>query len=73
MKEFERYLHQIQEMRVSINFDELQENEFDSQDEIIMIIQKALSDRGYRSEVEETKTSWQKVNHLTKLKIFKRQ
>ena len=72
MKEFERYLHQIQEMRISINFDELQEDEFNSQDEIISIIQKALSDNGYHSEMEETKTSWQKVNHLTKLKILKR-
>jgi len=72
MKEFERYLHQIQEMRVSINFDELQEDEFESQDEIINIIQKALSDNGYLSEVEETKTSWRKINHITKLKIFKR-
>lgn len=72
MKEFERYLHQIQEMRVSINFDELQQDEFESQDEIINIIQKALSDNGYLSEVEETKTSWRKINHITKLKIFKR-
>jgi hypothetical protein len=59
-------------MRVSINFDELQEDEFESQDEIINIIQKALSDNGYLSEVEETKTSWRKINHITKLKIFKR-
>jgi hypothetical protein len=72
MKEFEKYLQQIQEMRISINFDELEEDEFDSQNEIIMIIQKALFDRGYLSEVEETKTSWQKVNHIAKLKIFKR-
>ena len=72
MKGFEKYLQQIQEMRISINFDELEEDEFDTQNEIIMIIQKALFDRGYLSEVEETKTSWQKVNHIAKLKIFKR-
>jgi len=72
MKGFGKHLQQIQEMRISINFDELEEYEFDTQNEIIMIIQKALFDRGYLSEVEETKTSWQKINHIAKLKIFKR-
>jgi hypothetical protein len=32
----------------------------------------ALEKNGYLSEVESTKTSWQKTDHMTKLKIFKR-
>ena len=72
MSEFKRYLNVIQEMKISIDFDEIGEGETDDQDKIIQIIQMALEKNGYLSEVEETKTSWQKTDHLTKLKIFKR-
>ena len=72
MGEFKRYLSVIQEMKISIDFDESDENEKDYEDEIIRIIQMALEKNGYLSEVEGTKTSWQKTDHMTKLKIFKR-
>ena len=72
MNEFKRYLNIIQEMKISIDFDEISEDETDDQDKIIQIIQMALEKSGYLSEVEETKTSWQKTDHITKLKIFKR-
>jgi hypothetical protein len=72
MSEFKRYLNVIQEMKISIDFDEISEDETSDQDEIIRIIQMALEKSGYLSEVEETKTSWQKTDHITKLKIFKR-
>ena len=72
MSEFKRYLSVIQEMKISIDFDEISEDETDDQDKIIQIIQMALEKSGYLSEVEETKTSWQKTDHITKLKIFKR-
>ena len=72
MSEFKRYLNVIQEMKISIDFDEISEDETDDQDKIIQIIQMALEKSGYLSEVEETKTSWQKTDHITKLKIFKR-
>jgi hypothetical protein len=72
MSEFKRYLSVIQEMKISIDFDEIGEDETDDQDKIIQIIQMALEKSGYLSEVEETKTSWQKTDHITKLKIFKR-
>jgi hypothetical protein len=72
MKKFNQYLNIIQEMKVSINFNELSSNDPKEQDEIITIIQKALKENGYSSEVEETKTSWQKVNHSTKLIVVKK-
>ena len=72
MGEFKRYLSVIQEMKISIDFDEISEDETGDQDKIIQIIQMALEKNGYLSEVESTKTSWQKTDHMTKLKIFKR-
>lgn len=72
MRKQEWYMDMIDEMKISIDFDEIGEGETDDQDKIIQIIQMALEKNGYLSEVEETKTSWQKTDHLTKLKIFKR-
>jgi hypothetical protein len=68
---FKNYLQAIQEMKISINFSEIEKNQYNSPDDIIAIIKNALNKNGYNCEIEETNTSWEKINHLTTLKINK--
>jgi ferritin len=66
-----KFISYLQEMNLTINFSDIENGDSESQDEIIQIIQDALKQNGYTSKIEETKTSWKKINHLATLRINK--
>jgi hypothetical protein len=68
---FKNYLQAIQEMKISINFSEMEKDQYNLPNDIIAIIKNALNNNCYNYEIEETNTSWEKINHLTTLKINK--
>jgi len=68
---FKNYLQAIQEMKISINFSEMEKDQYNLPNNIIAIIKNVLNNNFYNYEIEETNTSWEKINHLTTLKINK--